>query len=274
MSNSSSLYDIRHGFIPLMVSVPHNGTVIPDDIRETMTEAGQSSRDTDWFLDRLYDFFEAENASQITARISRYVVDLNRSTDSVNLYPGQDTPELCPTACFDRSSIYESGREPDEAEIQRRVEEYWRPYHDALQTELERLVDHFGFVVLFDAHSIASEVPRLFDGRLPDFNFGTNNGKSCTAEFQEHIETFAESINGYSHVVNGRFVGGHITRYYGRPEKRVNAVQLELSQATYMNELDHTWKSETSEQVQGVLRSFFQSLISWTSQNQTASKNS
>ena len=246
-----------------MVSIPHAGVFVPEEIRQRFTPAAETLRDTDWFLDRLYRVPELENASRIVANVSRYVVDLNRSADNQSLYPGQNTTGLCPEVTFAGLPIYRDDQQIPSAEVQQRVATYWQPYHDQLSRELDRLVSQFGFVVLLDAHSIANQVPRLFPGVLPDFNFGTNRGASCSDSLQQEIESFASDLKRYTQVVNGRFVGGFITRHYGARE-RVQAVQLELSQATYMDQQLLEWSNELSRAVQPVIRSFLDTLIQWT----------
>lgn len=260
------LFEFKTGNQPLVLSIPHGGTWIPEELAKRFTAAGLAVKDTDWFLPRLYDFEELTDASVISANVTRYVVDLNRSSDNADLYPGQNTTGLCPAVTFAGLPIYNSGP-VTESEIATRVQAYWRPYHKQLQSELERLIERFGYVVLLDGHSIASEVPRLFAGRLPDFNFGTNHGKSCSPLLQSEIEAFAGQIKNYTSVVNGRFVGGQITRGYGAHEK-IQAVQLELSQITYMNEADLTWDDARAAQVQPVLRSFVNLLREWITQHE------
>jgi len=259
----------HQGSIPLLVSFPHSGTDIPKKLAERMTEAGRAVPDTDWFLPRLYDFVADTGASTIQANFSRFVIDPNRSTDGVNLYPGQPTPQLCPIQCFDGSPIYLPGQEPDEFEIGRRTAEYWRHYHDDIQEELTRIKHAHGLAVLFDAHSILSRVPRLFPGQLPDINIGTSNGDSCDAALQESIAIALEQQTTCSHVMNGRFVGGHITRHYGKPEHRVHAIQLELSQRRYMDESTGQWHDERAGETQPILQSIIEAILAWASQQKT-----
>ena len=254
---------LTSGSIPLVVSFPHSGTDIPPSILQTMTDAGRSVPDTDWFLPRLYDFVAQLGASTIAANFSRYVADPNRSTDGVNLYPGQPTPKLCPTHCFDGRPIYLTGQEPDEFIVGQRTSEYWRPYHDDLYEELCRLKHQFGFVVLFDAHSIRSQVPRLFDGQLPDINIGTNNGAACDSDLQNTIDAVLQSQTVASHVINGRFIGGYITRHYGQPDQGIHAVQLELSQVNYMDESTGKWHDDSAQQTRPVLQSILQGIVDW-----------
>ena len=230
------LFRFRRGRSPLLVSVPHAGTYLPPEIGARLTEAAIALPDTDWHVDRLYDFLDELGASVLVATHSRYVIDLNRPPDNANLYPGQDTTGLVPTDTTARAIIYLPGELPGEREVAERRERYWRPYHEQLERELARIRAEHGYALLWDAHSIPSEVPRLFPGRLPDLNVGTNGGASCGPAIEAVVFAAAERAAGYTAVLNGRFKGGYITRRYGRPAERTHAVQLELSQRTYMNE--------------------------------------
>jgi N-formylglutamate deformylase len=226
-------FRFRAGRIPLLVSMPHTGTHIPSEIKKRLNSAGLAMPDTDWHLEKLYDFLEDLGASVLVAKNSRYVIDLNRPPDNTNLYPGQDTTPLVPVDTFHREPIYRRGSEPDPDEVAQRVETYWKPYHARLAEELERLRDTFDYALLWDAHSIFSHVPRFFAGKLTELNLGTADGRSCGAGIGEGL---MKKVSGYGAVLNGRFKGGYITRTYGDPANGVHAVQLELSEATYMNE--------------------------------------
>lgn len=230
------LYKFRAGRSPLLVSMPHTGTHIPDALAQRMTDVAHTVPDTDWHLERLYDFLDSLDASVLVATHSRYVVDLNRPPDNANLYPGQDSTGLCPVDTFFRQPLYAPGQAPDDAEIAGRIERYWNPYHAKLAGELAQLKAKHGRALLWDAHSIFSVVPRFFDGTLPDFNLGTAEGRSCASGVGEALLAVAERAPGYRAVLNGRFKGGYITRRYGRPADGVHAFQLELSEATYMEE--------------------------------------
>ena len=252
----------REGRLPLLVSMPHVGLHIPDDIAAGMTDLALTVSDTDWHIDRLYDFLDDLGAGAIAATHSRYVVDLNRPPDGASLYPGQTTTALCPVTTFDGEPLYEDGAAPDEAEVARRVARYWKPYHDRLEAELARLKAAHGYALLWDAHSIRSVVPRLFDGRLPDFNIGTADGASCHPKTAGRVMAVAESARDYSAVLNGRFTGGYITRHYGRPDDDLQAVQLELSQRTYMDEASpYRIRDELAAQVRTVLQSMLEAML-------------
>jgi len=257
-------YRFQAGSIPLLVSMPHVGTDIPDDIAATMAPAATAKADTDWHLVKLYDFLGALGASTLSARWSRYVIDLNRPQENTNLYPGQDTTGLCPVDTFHREPLYLDGRQPDEAEVQRRLAAYWQPYHTQLRAELERLLSIHGKVVLWDAHSIASVVPRFFEGKLPDLNFGTADGASCDKAMTDAIAGVARADERYTVAVNGRFKGGHITRFYGQPAKGVHAIQLEMCQSTYMDETaPFTYREDRAAEVQPLLRQMVQAAADW-----------
>jgi len=227
-------FDFIQGRCPILISMPHNGVKVPVEILSKMTDSAKQLIDTDWYLDKLYQFAVERGCYLISPKYSRYVIDLNRPEDDQNLYPGQDTTELCPTTQFDKQPIYREGCRPKKEEIDDRIAKYWKPYHQKLVTTISKIKNKFGVVLLFEAHSIKSKVPRFFDGQLPDFNFGDFNHKSCAKKLINVIEKW--SLNNYSKVVNGRFKGGYITRAYGDPDNNVHAIQLELSQATYMNE--------------------------------------
>ncbi|WP_290886465.1 N-formylglutamate deformylase [Arenimonas sp.] len=227
---------LHRGEAPLLVSLPHDGTAVPDDIAARLQPAARAVPDTDWFVSRLYAFARALGASVLVPRFSRYVVDLNRPPDDVSLYPGQNTTGLCPAVRFDGEPVYLPGQAPGADEVQSRVETYWRPYHDALAEELARLRERHGRVLLWEGHSIRGIVPFLFEGRLPDLNLGTAAGASCSPAVQVRLEAVLAAQSDYSWVANGRFKGGYITRHYGQPAQGVDAVQLELAQSTYMDE--------------------------------------
>ncbi|PKI12977.1 N-formylglutamate deformylase [Colwellia sp. 12G3] len=255
-------YDLVTGNIGMLISMPHNGQLIPDSIASSMTAIGLQVPDTDWYMDKLYDFAQDLGISIIKPKYSRYVIDLNRNIDGINLYPGANSTELCPTTAFDLSPLYLIGQEPDEAEVQRRIDGYWQPYHQALKTTLSDMKAQYGKVVLLDAHSILSQVPRFFEGQLPDFNFGSANGVSCSAELINKIAQL--DLSPYSSVVNGRFKGGYITRGYGNPLENIHAVQLELSQHTYMDEPTDQYNEEKAAKVKEKLQRFVQCLADFT----------
>lgn len=253
--NDAPLFEIQRRDGPLIISIPHLGTRIPDELRQFYTPAALRLADTDWHLDRLYGFAQELDATVIQATISRYVIDLNRPPTGESLYPGMITTSLCPVETFHGEDVYRDGEAPDSAEIGRRVEAYWRPYHSTLKAELARLRAAHANVLLWEAHSIASVLPRLFPGKLPDFNFGTSDGQSCDDSV---IAAAVGAVRGtdMSWVLNGRFKGGFITRRYGAPDAGIHAIQLELCQSLYMEEYEpFEWRADLAERTGPILRS-------------------
>jgi N-formylglutamate deformylase len=257
-------FRFKAGKLPLLVSMPHVGTDIPDDVAATLAPCAQPRADTDWHLAELYGFAAEMGASTLSARWSRYLIDLNRPPEDTNLYPGLDTTGLCPLDTFAREALYLPGRAPDEAEVQRRLARYWQPYHAQLRAELERLLALHGRVVLWDAHSIASTVPRFFEGRLPDLNFGSAGGSSCAPALEQAVVGVARAQQQFSIAVNGRFKGGYITRHYGRAAGPVHAIQLEMVQCLYMNEAaPFDYRPEVAAGVQPLLARMLRAAADW-----------
>lgn len=258
MNETADTYTLYPGTTPLLVSLPHDGTALPEPIAARMTPAAQRVPDTDWHVSRLYAFARELGASMIVPRLSRYVVDLNRPPDDTSLYPGRNTTGLCPLVQFSGEPIYLPDQQPAADEIAERVTRYWRPYHDALAREIARIKHTHGRVVLWEGHSIRSIVPFLFDGRLPDFNLGTANGTSCSPALQQRLSAALDAQTDYSCVINGRFKGGYITRNYGTPNQGVDAVQLELAQCNYMDEEAFAFDESSARRVQILLRTMLE----------------
>ena len=253
------LYRYREGKVPVLVSMPHTGTFIPEWLAPRLSPAARALPDTDWHLERLYDFLGEIGASVLVATHSRYVVDLNRPPDNANLYPGQHTTGIVPMDTFHCEPIYLPGFAPSDDEVAERLRVYWQPYHQRLQQALAQIKAKHGYALLWDAHSIFSVLPRFFAGKLPDLNLGTADGKSCAAGIGEAL---AKSVEGYSAVLNGRFKGGYITRRYGKPAKGVHAVQLELSEATYMDEQPpYGFREDLARELRPQLRTLVELLL-------------
>ncbi|SON53675.1 N-formylglutamate deformylase [Hartmannibacter diazotrophicus] len=228
---------IRRGTAPLLVSIPHTGTEIPGILADRYVSRDLALYDTDWWIERLYDFAVDLGATVVRTSISRSVIDVNRDSSGQSLYPGQATTGLCPTTTFDGRPLYEDGAEPTAQDIADRLAIYHAPYHQALDEEIARLRRLNKKIVLYDCHSIRSVIPRLFEGELPNFNIGTNSGAACDPA----VQTLTETICGestFSQVSNGRFKGGWITRRCGAPEAGVHAIQMELACRGYMDEID------------------------------------
>jgi N-formylglutamate deformylase len=231
--NEPPVFTLREGASRLIVSIPHAGTYLPEPVAARLSEVGRAVVDTDWHVDRLYGFLDTLDVTVLVATHSRIVADLNRPPGGGTLYPGQAETGVCPRESFAGEALY-AVDPPDAMELSQRLELYWRPYHAALQAQIERVMALHGEARLLDAHSIRAVIPRLFEGRLPDLNFGTYDGAACEGYLAWRV--CAAAGNDFSQVLNGRFKGGYITRHYGAPVDRVNAVQLELSQCAYMDE--------------------------------------
>lgn len=225
--------DVFRGDGPVVLGVPHAGTFVPDDIKARFNDTGLKLADTDWHVDRLYSDL-LPGATMVKANFHRYVTDANRDPEGVSLYPGQNTTTLCPTTDFDGRPIYQSGMEPDIGEIEARRLAWHAPYHAALQAEMERVRAKHGVAILYDCHSIRSVVPFLFEGTLPDFNTGTNNGTTCSSAIEAAVVACTQAAEGYTSILNGRFKGGWTTRHYGRPAEGFHAIQMELAQKTHL----------------------------------------
>ncbi len=264
MTREPATFTLHRGTTPLLVSVPHAGTEIPQDLRPHFVPRAADVEDTDWHLERLYAFVKKLGASLIVPRFSRYVVDLNRPPDNKPMYANANNTELCPTRFFSGDPLYREGAAPGQAEVARRVDKYWRPYHAAVALELARLKEWHGHAVLFDAHSIKSELPWLFEGRLNDLNLGTVGATSCAPELREALVAVLELQPLFTQVVDGRFKGGHITRHYGRPAQGIHAVQLEMCWSCYMRE-EPPWAHDAQQaaRVQPVLKSLVGAMLDW-----------
>jgi N-formylglutamate deformylase len=226
---------VRQGNAPLLLCMPHTGTHIPAELEGGLRSGWLARRDTDWYVDRLYEFAGRLNATLVRTAISRSVIDPNRDPSGASLYPGQATTELCPTTTFDGEPLYRDGALPNAADIGTRTRRYFAPYHEAIGAQIARLRRRHPRIVVYDCHSIRSQIPRLFAGVLPHFNIGTFSGASCDPALSAAIAAQC-AVEGYSHVVNGRFTGGYTTRHYGRPQSGVHAVQMELACRGYLCE--------------------------------------
>ncbi|MEP6485478.1 MAG: N-formylglutamate deformylase [Rudaea sp.] len=257
-------FTLHRGTSPLLISLPHNGTILPDDIALRLTDNARKVPDTDWHVAKLYEFAHELGASIIVPTFSRYVVDLNRPSDDASLYPGQNTTGLCPLTDFSGEPIYQPEYEPSPQEIASRVERYWHPYHSALAAEIERIEAAHHRVVLWEGHSIRSVVPFLFEGKLPDLNIGTADGASCSPGLQKRLVNVLESQRDYTFVLNGRFKGGFITRQYGKPSRGVDAIQLELVQLNYMDEVTFEYVEARAAKLQTVIRKLLEAALNAT----------
>lgn len=260
----SAVFDLHRGSAPLLLSLPHTGTRIPAALKPDFLQRALKVEDTDWHLESLYAFALTLGASRIVPSHSRYVIDLNRPPGDAPMYPGANNTGLCPTRSFAGKPIYSAGREPDAAEIARRRAVYWQPYHDALAAELARIKSRHGYAILWDGHSIRSLLPWLFEGRLPDLNLGTADGASCAAALKRALGRALTAQGRFSHVADGRFKGGYITRHYGKPKDGIHAVQLEMCWSCYMAERPpFVVDSARAAALRTVLRALIGAALAW-----------
>lgn len=254
----TNTFNFHPGSTPLLVSVPHDGRNLPGDIAATMSEAGKAIPDTDWHVAKLYEFAQDLGAATIEADCSRYVIDVNRPADNATLYEGQVATGLCPQQTFDGQDIYIDATPVD---IEYRVRQFWQPYHEKIAETLSGFRQSHGFALLWDAHSIASRVPRLFDGELPILNLGTWDGRSCDAGIAGDVISIAEN-SSFDTVVNARFQGGYITRHYGRPTENIHAIQLELAQRAYMDEATRNYDDARASKLRDTLERMLSTFVS------------
>lgn len=259
-------YHFIPGTAPILISIPHAGTHLTPEVASGLSDAALPLSDTDWHIPKLYDFARALGASILVGQYSRFVIDLNRPSDDKPLYTTATTG-LYPDTLFDGRATFKPGMTPTDAQRQQYLDEIWQPYHQKIQSELARMKQEFGYALLFDAHSIASVIPRLFDGQLPDLNLGTNSGESCAPALSEVLEKTCQQQTRFTHILNGRFKGGYITRAYGQPENDVHAVQLELAQVNYMEEIEpFSYSEDKASELQALLKPLLAGMLAWGSE--------
>ena len=258
------LWDLHRGDSPLIINVPHAGIALPDALRQRLTPQALTIPDTDWHVERLYAFAREAGITLLSATQSRYVVDLNRDPTGAALYAGADNTELCPTRTFANEAVYVEGTTPSPGEVAARVDAYFVPYHALLADEIDRIRARHGHAVVLDGHSIRGVVPRFFSGHLPALNLGTADGMSCARELQDRAAAVLAAAQGFSHVVNGRFKGGYITRHYGQRKQGVHALQLEVAQDCYMDETPpYRFDAARAAALVAVLRQLTEPLQDW-----------
>ncbi|MEJ4043268.1 N-formylglutamate deformylase [Erwinia sp. SLM-02] len=254
-------FEFHAGKLPLLLSIPHAGTLLTPEVKAGLSDAAKGLPDTDWHIPQLYKFAREMGASVLVGNYSRFVIDLNRPPDNQALYTTATTG-LYPETLFDGTPTFKPGMTPTAAQRAGYLQNIWQPYHDQIRLELARIRRQFGYALLFDAHSIASRVPRLFEGQLPDLNLGTNDGASCSPEIAAHLTAVCDDQSRFSWVINGRFKGGYITRAYGKPAENQHAVQLELAQCNYMDERPpFAWRGDKAQHLQVVLKQIVDTLL-------------
>ena len=255
------VFEVTEGNSPLILAMPHTGTYVPEGVLKHLNEAGRTLRDTDWHIEKLYQGLMPD-VTIVRALFHRYVIDANRAPTDESLYPGQNTTGLCPTTDFDGKPIYLDEQEPEPEEIESRRNEFHTPYHRAIAKEIERVHARHGLVILYDCHSIRSHIPFLFEGKLPDFNIGTNNGTTCAKSMEISTSDICSSAQGFSSILNGRFKGGWTTRNYGQPDNNIHAIQMELAQSTHLagEELPFDYSPQIAANIRPHLKNILEEL--------------
>ncbi|MEM9579654.1 MAG: N-formylglutamate deformylase [Pseudomonadota bacterium] len=259
-----SFLEVNQGDSPVILGLPHTGTELPEGARDALNPCGLALADTDWHIHTLYEDL-IPGATTVRTRMHRYVIDVNRDPSGVSLYPGQNTTTLCPLTDFDGTPIYKDGQEPDAEEVEARRLAYHAPYHAALAEEIARIKAQHGFAILYDCHSIRSRIPFLFEGVLPDFNIGTNEGTTCAPDIEASVVSICAEAEGYTSVLNGRFKGGWTTRHYGDPQSGVHAIQMELAQQAYLANEAAPWDMDPrrADRLRQHLTQILSSLSNW-----------
>jgi len=257
------VFSFQRGVTPLLVSIPHAGLSVPQPIRDCLTLEARQLPDTDWFVDQVYQWVAEKGGGLLVANYSRYVVDLNRPPDNAALYADRGTG-LLPMQTFSGKPLYQPGMQPGDDEVRERLQSFWAPYHQQLHTELQAIKQRFGHAVLFDAHSILSKVPRLFDGTLPDLNLGSYRGASASPGLVSECMVALGVDTRFSVVLDGRFQGGYITRNYGRPDSGIHALQLEMAQSAYMHEQPPAYDEQRAGRLLPLLQGLIDTLIKWS----------
>ena len=248
--------------VPMLVSSPHSGTLFPDELKENYNqELISSPDDTDWFIHQLYDFAPEMGITMITAKYSRWVIDLNRNPDSQPLYnDGRIITELCPTKSFAGEELYEEGKQPDTEEVKRRLDVYYWPYYQKIQSILDGIIEEFGYALFWDAHSIRKYVPLIRKDDFPELILGDNDGKTAD---QQLVDSTLGILNQRGHQINYNdpFKGGHLTRYFGKPEKNQHALQLEMTKVNYMNDEEKEYHPQRAGRMRESLHMVFKGLL-------------
>lgn len=256
-------FQFSAGKLPLLLSIPHAGTLLSPEVEAGLSDAAKGLPDTDWHIPKLYDFAREMGVSVLVGNYSRFVIDLNRPPDNQALYTTATTG-LYPETLFDGTPTFKPGMTPTPQQRAGYLQHIWQPYHGKIQQELARIKQQHGYALLFDAHSIASVIPRLFEGQLPDLNLGTNDGASCSPRLAQQLTAHCGAQSQFSWVLNGRFKGGYITRAYGKPQENQHAVQLELAQCNYMEEAPpFKWRGDKAAQLQPLLQQLIDTLLQY-----------
>ncbi len=246
----------------VLVEVPHAGLAIPDQVRGEMNVPQDGvARDADIYVDKLYAGAPARGASMLSARVSRYVIDLNRSEDDVDLQTVPDHP--APRGVQPRGVVWRMStdgrpllRRPlTHAQLERRLDLFHRPYHGALRSELRRLRERFGFAIVLAGHSMPSVGRSLRSDRVTrraDVVPGTRGRSSADTRLIDLVDAHFRQA-GLTVRHDDPYRGGFTTAHYGRPAEGIHAIQLELNRGLYVHEATGEPKSGAFEALRTVL---------------------
>jgi len=261
--NPFNISQAKQNQVPILISVPHCGIDFPNELKDQYkSELASSPDDTDWFVDKLYDFAPSMGMTMISAVYSRWVIDLNRDPKSKPLYSdGRIITGLCPTTNFLGDPLYNDEREAvSDEEIKRRLDQYYFPYHMKIQELLNELKAKFGVVLLWDCHSIRQFVPTIHNQKFPDLILGDADGTSADSLLSEIVlQKFRET--NYSLQHNNPFKGGSITRHFGKPFGNQHALQLEMTKVNYMDDSERKYDGVRADKMREVLKGVFENLI-------------
>ncbi len=240
--------------LPVVLSIPHAGKFVPEDIRIQLKQDLLPPDDTDWFVDELYNFASSLGITTIKAENSRWVIDLNRNPDDTPLYTdNRIITALCTTTNFMGEPIYTDERKKvTDEEVSLRKELYFTPYHQAMQQLLNEVKTEFGSVLLWDCHSIRRFVPSIQPQPFPDLILGSADGVSASQTIIDTVSNALQS-SSYSFSHNHPFKGGYITRQYGKPNLQQHALQLEMAKPLYMNDTEQRFDEQRANNIRKLL---------------------
>lgn len=258
---ADSYFRFQRGELPVLIEVPHAGLAIPEVVRsELRTPLEHVLRDADLFVDQLYAEAPGRGASMLTALTSRYVIDLNRAPDDVDLRTVPDHP--APRGAASRGVVWRTTtdgrpllRRPlSYRQLEARLRRFHRPYHAALRAELQRLRSEHGYAIAIAAHSMPS-VGRGPGGRSvkrPDVVPGSRGRTSADPRLLDLVAGHFEDA-GLSVRHDDPYRGGYTTAHYGRPAEGWHVVQIELSRALYVDERTSEPKADGFARLQSLL---------------------
>lgn len=255
---------------PLVVEIPHAGTVIPADVSDSLLATRHDvERDADPYVDELFDDAPTVGAVLLAARCSRYVIDLNRFEEDVDRAAVPDAPGG--RNGFPRGIVWSEtsdGRRALRApltlaEFTQRLDRYYRPYHRALATEIAALHERFGYVIVVSAHSMPSSSRTLLNDRplrRADIVPGSRGRTTASASVIDTVDAHFRAA-GLSVRHDDPYRGGATTIRWGRPEDGIHAIQIELNRALYMDETTLQRREQQMHWLRGLCTDLLRRLV-------------